>query len=151
MLKRPHYIIYSQKLRSNMPCLLMNPFVLWESSCMESPMTSHRNCWRRTWIKSVCRDESHPIGLRRCWRREMANALFHLCADSWVVALWGWWQQWKQSNWQPRGKPIWVATVWRHHCLAGKMLPRMKAKVNEFNKLFFCGHFMNIWQRCSID
>ena len=26
-------------------------------------------------------------------------------------ALWGWLQQWKQSNWQCRGKPIWAATL----------------------------------------
>ncbi|XP_049649873.1 uncharacterized protein LOC126035377 [Accipiter gentilis] len=28
-------------------------------------------------------------------------------------ALWGWLQQWKQSNWQRRGKPIWAATLWQ--------------------------------------
>ncbi|XP_074934140.1 uncharacterized protein LOC142049879 [Phalacrocorax aristotelis] len=35
--------------------------------------------------------------------------------DSWMVAnaLWGWLQQWKQSNWQRRGKPIWAATLWQ--------------------------------------
>ncbi|KAK4829996.1 LOW QUALITY PROTEIN: hypothetical protein QYF61_008166 [Mycteria americana] len=27
-------------------------------------------------------------------------------------ALWGWSQQWKQSNWQRRGKPIWAAALW---------------------------------------
>ncbi|GAB0207567.1 hypothetical protein GRJ2_003222400 [Grus japonensis] len=28
-------------------------------------------------------------------------------------ALWGWLQQWKQSNWQHRGKPIWDVELWR--------------------------------------
>ncbi|GAB0207226.1 interleukin-6 receptor subunit beta [Grus japonensis] len=34
---------------------------------------------------------------------------------SWIVAntLWGWLQQWKQSNWQHRGKPIWAAPLWQ--------------------------------------
>jgi len=27
-------------------------------------------------------------------------------------ALWGWLQQWKKSNWQRRGKPIWAAPLW---------------------------------------
>ncbi|KAK4811084.1 hypothetical protein QYF61_016370 [Mycteria americana] len=29
-------------------------------------------------------------------------------------ALWGWLQQWKQNNWQRRGKPIWVAALWQN-------------------------------------
>ncbi|KAK4815868.1 hypothetical protein QYF61_009919 [Mycteria americana] len=35
--------------------------------------------------------------------------------DSRMVAnaLWGWLQQWKQSNWQRRGKPIWAAALWQ--------------------------------------
>ncbi|GAB0209806.1 hypothetical protein GRJ2_003446300 [Grus japonensis] len=39
----------------------------------------------------------------------------YLCTDSWMVAnaLWGWLQQWKQSNWQRRGKPIWAAPLWQ--------------------------------------
>ena len=34
---------------------------------------------------------------------------------SWMVAnvLWGWLQQWKQSTWQCRGKPIWAALLWQ--------------------------------------
>ncbi|KAK4807077.1 hypothetical protein QYF61_018418 [Mycteria americana] len=28
-------------------------------------------------------------------------------------ALWGWLQQWKQNNWQRRGKPIWAAALWQ--------------------------------------
>ncbi|GAB0207154.1 hypothetical protein GRJ2_003181000 [Grus japonensis] len=34
---------------------------------------------------------------------------------SWMVAnaLWGWLQQWKQSNCQHRGKPIWAAPLWQ--------------------------------------
>ncbi|KAK4807025.1 hypothetical protein QYF61_000354 [Mycteria americana] len=28
-------------------------------------------------------------------------------------ALWRWLQQWKQSNWQHRGKPIWAAALWQ--------------------------------------
>ncbi|KAM9591484.1 uncharacterized protein ACIBXB_006281 [Morphnus guianensis] len=28
-------------------------------------------------------------------------------------ALWGWLQQWKQSNWQRRGKAIWAAALWQ--------------------------------------
>ncbi|KAK4807120.1 hypothetical protein QYF61_018461 [Mycteria americana] len=38
-----------------------------------------------------------------------------LYTDSWMVAnaLWGWLQQWKQNNWQRRGKPIWAAALWQ--------------------------------------
>ncbi|KAK4823102.1 LOW QUALITY PROTEIN: hypothetical protein QYF61_025840 [Mycteria americana] len=38
-----------------------------------------------------------------------------LYTDSWMVAnaLWGWLQQWKQNNWQCRGKPIWAAALWQ--------------------------------------
>ena len=41
--------------------------------------------------------------------------MLYLYTDSWMVAnaLWGWLQQWKRSNWQLRGKPIWAAEVWR--------------------------------------
>ncbi|GAB0205241.1 hypothetical protein GRJ2_002989700 [Grus japonensis] len=37
----------------------------------------------------------------------------YLYTDSWMVAsaLWGWLQQWKQSNWQRRSKPIWAAPL----------------------------------------
>ncbi|KAK4830999.1 hypothetical protein QYF61_014570 [Mycteria americana] len=28
-------------------------------------------------------------------------------------ALWGWLQQWKQTNWQNRGKPTWAAALWQ--------------------------------------
>ncbi|GAB0210183.1 hypothetical protein GRJ2_003484100 [Grus japonensis] len=39
----------------------------------------------------------------------------YLCTVSWMVAnaLWGWLQQWKQSNWQRRGKLIWAAPLWQ--------------------------------------
>ncbi|GAB0193848.1 hypothetical protein GRJ2_001850100 [Grus japonensis] len=39
----------------------------------------------------------------------------YLYIDSWMVAnaLWGWLQQWKWSNWQCRGKPIWAAPLWQ--------------------------------------
>ncbi|GAB0209660.1 hypothetical protein GRJ2_003431700 [Grus japonensis] len=39
----------------------------------------------------------------------------YLYTDSWMVAnaLWGWVQQWKRSNWQHRGKPIWAAPLWQ--------------------------------------
>ncbi|GAB0207840.1 hypothetical protein GRJ2_003249700 [Grus japonensis] len=39
----------------------------------------------------------------------------YLYTASWMVAnaLWGWLQQWKQSNWQHRGKPIWAAPLWQ--------------------------------------
>ncbi|KAM9240262.1 ribonuclease H-like [Leptosomus discolor] len=38
-----------------------------------------------------------------------------LYTDSWMVAnaLWGWLQQWKKTNWQRRGKPIWAAALWQ--------------------------------------
>ncbi|GAB0203728.1 hypothetical protein GRJ2_002838400 [Grus japonensis] len=41
--------------------------------------------------------------------------MLYLCTYSWMVAnaLWEWLQQWKQSNWQRRGKPIWAATLWQ--------------------------------------
>ncbi|GAB0207714.1 hypothetical protein GRJ2_003237100 [Grus japonensis] len=41
--------------------------------------------------------------------------MLYLCTVSWMVAnaLWGWLQQWKQSNWQRRGKPIWAAPLWQ--------------------------------------
>ncbi|GAB0186981.1 hypothetical protein GRJ2_001163400 [Grus japonensis] len=40
----------------------------------------------------------------------------YLCTNLWMVAsaLWGWLQQWKQSNWQCRGKPIWAAPLWQY-------------------------------------
>ncbi|PKU33638.1 hypothetical protein llap_16056 [Limosa lapponica baueri] len=41
--------------------------------------------------------------------------VLYLYNDSWMVpnALWGWLWQWKQSNWQHRGKPIWAAELWQ--------------------------------------
>uniref|UniRef100_A0A8B9UGQ5 Uncharacterized protein n=1 Tax=Anas zonorhyncha TaxID=75864 RepID=A0A8B9UGQ5_9AVES len=41
--------------------------------------------------------------------------VLYLYTDSWMVAnaLWGWLQQWKQNNWQRRGKPIWAAALWQ--------------------------------------
>ncbi|GAB0208964.1 hypothetical protein GRJ2_003362100 [Grus japonensis] len=41
--------------------------------------------------------------------------MLYLCTESWMVAnaLWGWLQQWKRSNWQHRGKPIWAAPLWQ--------------------------------------
>ncbi|GAB0206855.1 hypothetical protein GRJ2_003151100 [Grus japonensis] len=41
--------------------------------------------------------------------------MFYLYTESWMVAnaLWEWLQQWKQSNWQRRGKPIWAAPLWQ--------------------------------------
>ncbi|GAB0179225.1 hypothetical protein GRJ2_000387800 [Grus japonensis] len=41
--------------------------------------------------------------------------MLYLYTDSWMVAnaLWGWLQQWKRSNWQHRGKPIWAAELWQ--------------------------------------
>ncbi|KAK4832972.1 hypothetical protein QYF61_026798 [Mycteria americana] len=41
--------------------------------------------------------------------------VLYLYTDTWMVAnaLWGWLQQWKQSNWQHRGKPIWAAALWQ--------------------------------------
>ncbi|KAK4810487.1 hypothetical protein QYF61_004267 [Mycteria americana] len=39
--------------------------------------------------------------------------VLYLYTDSWMVAnaLWGWLQQWKQNNWQHRGKPISTAAL----------------------------------------
>ena len=41
--------------------------------------------------------------------------VLYLYTDSWMVAnaLWGWLEQWKKSNWQRRGKPIWGAPLWQ--------------------------------------
>ena len=41
--------------------------------------------------------------------------MLFLYTDSWMVAnaLWGWLQQWEQNNWQRRGKPVWVAELWK--------------------------------------
>ncbi|GAB0209468.1 mitochondrial enolase superfamily member 1 [Grus japonensis] len=41
--------------------------------------------------------------------------MLYLYTETWMVAnaLWGWLQQWKQSNWQRRGKPIWAAPLWQ--------------------------------------
>ncbi|GAB0208244.1 hypothetical protein GRJ2_003290100 [Grus japonensis] len=41
--------------------------------------------------------------------------ILYVYTDSWMVAnaLWGWLQQWKQSNWQCRGKSIWAAPLWQ--------------------------------------
>ncbi|GAB0202217.1 hypothetical protein GRJ2_002687300 [Grus japonensis] len=46
---------------------------------------------------------------------ELQELLKDLSTDSWMVAnaLWGWLQQWKRSNWQRRGKPIWAAPLWQ--------------------------------------
>ena len=29
------------------------------------------------------------------------------------IVIHGWLQQWKKSNWQRRGKPIWAAELWQ--------------------------------------
>ncbi|GAB0207417.1 mitochondrial enolase superfamily member 1 [Grus japonensis] len=41
--------------------------------------------------------------------------VLYLYTDSWMVAnaLWEWLQQWKKTNWQHRGKPIWAAALWQ--------------------------------------
>ncbi|KAK4806163.1 hypothetical protein QYF61_001086 [Mycteria americana] len=41
--------------------------------------------------------------------------VLYLYTDSWMVAnaVRGWLQQWKQSNWQHRDKPIWAAALWQ--------------------------------------
>jgi len=41
--------------------------------------------------------------------------VLYLYTDSWTVAnsLWGWLQQWKKSNWQLGGKPIWTVPLWQ--------------------------------------
>ncbi|KAK4826302.1 hypothetical protein QYF61_007149, partial [Mycteria americana] len=41
--------------------------------------------------------------------------ILYCYTDSWMTAnaLWWWLQQWKQSNWQHRGKPIWAAALWQ--------------------------------------
>ncbi|KAK4817707.1 hypothetical protein QYF61_026397 [Mycteria americana] len=41
--------------------------------------------------------------------------VLYLYTDSWMVAnaLWGWLQQWKKTNWQRRGKPVWAAVLWQ--------------------------------------
>ena len=47
------------------------------------------------------------IAEREKWPR------LYLYTDSWVVAsaLWMWLQQWKQNNWQRKGRPVWAAEV----------------------------------------
>ena len=49
------------------------------------------------------------IAEREKWPRH------YLYTDSWVMAsaLWMWLQQWKQNNWQRKGKRIWAAEVWQ--------------------------------------
>lgn len=44
----------------------------------------------------------------RDWENSRLNprVLTHKC-------LWWCLQQWKESNWQPRGKPIWAAAWWQ--------------------------------------
>ncbi|XP_064908839.1 uncharacterized protein LOC135578570 [Columba livia] len=51
--------------------------------------------------------------------------ILYLYTDSWMVAnaLWGWLQQWKKSNWQRRGKPIWAATLWQDIAARLESLP----------------------------
>ena len=41
--------------------------------------------------------------------------VLYLYTDSWMVAnaLRGWLQQWKKTNWQCRGKPMWAAALWQ--------------------------------------
>jgi len=43
-------------------------------------------------------------------------------------ALLGWLQQWKQSNWQRRGKPIWAAPLWRDTAV---LLEKLAVKVHH--------------------
>ena len=51
-------------------------------------------------------------------------AVLYLYTDSWMVAnaFWGWLQQWKWSNWQRRGKPIWAAELWQDIAAWGENL-----------------------------
>ncbi|GAB0206876.1 hypothetical protein GRJ2_003153200 [Grus japonensis] len=53
----------------------------------------------------------------------------YLYTASWMVAnaLWGWLQQWKQSNWQHKGKPIWAAKLWQE--IAAQLEKQLVAKV----------------------
>ncbi|GAB0206620.1 ribonuclease H-like [Grus japonensis] len=53
-----------------------------------------------------------------------------LYRDSWMVAnaLWGWLQQWKQSKWQRRGKPMWAAPL--RHDIAAR-LEKLVVKVRH--------------------
>ncbi|KAK4829624.1 LOW QUALITY PROTEIN: hypothetical protein QYF61_005751 [Mycteria americana] len=56
---------------------------------------------------------------RQSKRADLTPDLHEGTLDSYVQetlanALWGWLQQWKQSNWQRRSKPIWAAALWQN-------------------------------------
>lgn len=81
ILKRTHCVINYQKTRRNMPYLLIVLPHCRKGSEIKSPT---KNCWRRRWLKWVCRGEGHPAGFRHCWIRKMTNILVLY----WLV----WWQ-----------------------------------------------------------
>ncbi|KAK4806193.1 hypothetical protein QYF61_001116 [Mycteria americana] len=62
-------------------------------------------CGKASEMESCC-VKSHMI---------LLNEKSGQSTDSWMVAnaLWGWLQQWKQTNWQRRGKPIKAAALWQ--------------------------------------
>lgn len=108
ILKRTPCLINYQKMRSNMPYLLIVLPHCWKGAEIDSPV---RSCWRRRWINWVCRGESHPAGFKHCWMKKMANILvlyWLMCSGKCFV---GWLQWWKQSNWQHKGEAIWAATL----------------------------------------
>ncbi|GAB0203959.1 hypothetical protein GRJ2_002861500 [Grus japonensis] len=72
-------------------------------------------------MEPICRGESHPAAKREKW------PVLYLYTDSWIVGktLWVWLQQWKQSNWQCRGKPIWAVELWRDAARVEKLVVKV--------------------------
>ncbi|GAB0175576.1 hypothetical protein GRJ2_000022800 [Grus japonensis] len=117
MLKTPLCTINCGKLRSNMTCLPMDPVILWES------IGGGRLLYGvlHDELQKLLKDKVNRTSLQKAIQLALDIAerekwlMLYLYIDSWMVAnaLWGWLQQWKRSNWQRRGKPIWAAELWQ--------------------------------------
>ncbi|GAB0208542.1 hypothetical protein GRJ2_003319900 [Grus japonensis] len=66
-------------------------------------------------VQILLKDEVKAIQLALDIAEREKWPMLYLYTESWMVAnaLWGWLQQWKQSNWQRSGKPIWAAPLWQ--------------------------------------
>ena len=84
-----------------------------ESCCVESHTTSCRAMEGEGELSQYAEVKAIQLALEIAEREKWP--VLYLYTDSWMVAnaLWGWLQQWKQSNWQRRGKPIWAAALWQ--------------------------------------
>ncbi|GAB0208806.1 hypothetical protein GRJ2_003346300 [Grus japonensis] len=107
------------QVMSHMPCSLMGPVAFWDSigggrllygvlhNKSQKLLGGEGESSQFAEVKAI--QLALDIAEREKW------PMLYLCTDSWMVAnaLWGWLQQWKRSNWQRRGKPIWAAPLWQ--------------------------------------